>query len=87
MTSQWLFFYAPAMFDDDHPPKACFYTQIEVAAGAGGSVRLGFNPGELLDFLFGWLGADLYGDDQARFWPERTGSAGPSDQKEKTGEN
>jgi hypothetical protein len=73
MTSQWFFFYTPAIMDDDHHPKTHFYTQIEVVAGAGGSVRLGFNPGELLDFLFGWLGADLYGDDQARFQPKGDG--------------
>jgi hypothetical protein len=47
------------MMDDDHHPKAHFYTQIEVVAGVGGSVRLGFNPGELVDFLFGWLRVDL----------------------------
>ncbi|MCU0612913.1 MAG: hypothetical protein MUE60_14135 [Candidatus Eisenbacteria bacterium] len=40
-----------------------FYTQIEVAAGLGPSLRVGFNPGELLDFLFGLSGADLFGDD------------------------
>jgi hypothetical protein len=70
MSSQWFFFYTPAMFDDDHHPKAHFYTQVEVVAGAGGSVRFGFNPGELVDFLFGWLGADLFGDDQARLRPK-----------------
>jgi hypothetical protein len=40
-----------------------YYTQIEVAAGAGGTLRLGFNPGELLDFVLGWFGLDIYGDD------------------------
>ena len=82
MASQWFFFYTPAIMDDDHHPKAHFYTQIEVAAGVGGSVRLGFNPGELLDFLFGWLGADLYGDDQARFRPKRDKE--PAERSEKS---
>jgi hypothetical protein len=79
MTWQWLWFHTPAMMDDTHHPGVSFYTQIEVAAGAGGSVRLGLNPGELLDFLFGWLGADLYGDDQASFWPKRRPSTETTD--------
>ena len=36
---------------------------MEVAAGLVGGIRLGFNPGELLDFIMGFLGLDLYGDD------------------------
>jgi len=43
--------------------KAYYYTQIEVAAGLGYTVRLGFNPGELLDFLLGWTTIDILGDD------------------------
>ena len=41
------------------------WTQIEVAAGLLGGVRLGFNPGELLDLLLGVFGVDLYDDDIA----------------------
>ena len=82
VTWQWLFFHTPAMMDDTHHPGASFYTQVEVVAGAGGSVRLGFNPGELLDFLFGWLGADLFGDDQARFWPKRSQDKESTEQSE-----
>ena len=44
-------------------PNPARWTQIEVAAGLVGGVRLGFNPGELLDFVLGFLGLDLYGDD------------------------
>jgi hypothetical protein len=40
-----------------------YFSQIEIAAGLGLSVRLGFNPVELLDFLLGWFGIDIYGDD------------------------
>jgi hypothetical protein len=40
-----------------------YWSQIEVAGGLGLTVRLGFNPGELLDFLLGWFGIDIYGDD------------------------
>ncbi|MBQ6103964.1 MAG: hypothetical protein IJL06_09875 [Kiritimatiellae bacterium] len=42
------------------------WTHLEIAAALGVGVRLGFNPGELLDFLLGFFGADLYGDDLAR---------------------
>jgi hypothetical protein len=40
-----------------------YWTQIEFVFGIGGTIRLGFNPGELLDFLLGWVGIDIYGDD------------------------
>jgi hypothetical protein len=43
--------------------KAYYYTQLEVAAGLGYTVRLGFNPGELLDFLLGWTTIDILRDD------------------------
>jgi hypothetical protein len=42
---------------------AHYYSQIEVVVGVGVMVRLGFNPGELLDFLLGWFGVDIYHDD------------------------
>lgn len=38
-------------------------TQIEVALGFWRTVRLGVNPGELLDFLLGWAGCDVFADD------------------------
>jgi len=40
-----------------------YYTQIEVVVGLLGSLRLGFNPGELLDFSLGWTTLDIYHDD------------------------
>lgn len=40
-----------------------YYTQIEVVVAIGGSLRVGFNPGELLDFLLGWTTVDIYEDD------------------------
>lgn len=43
-----------------------YYTQIEVAAGISRTVRLGINPGELLDFLVGWVRIDLFDDDLNR---------------------
>ena len=45
---------------------APYYSQIEVVAAAGISLRVGFNPGELLDFLLGWFGIDIYDDDLSR---------------------
>lgn len=47
-----------------------YWTQIEVVAGVGISLRLGFNPGELVDFLLGWFGLDIYSDDLG-ITPER----------------
>jgi len=38
-------------------------TQIEAMAGCGHTLRLGFNPGELLDFVLGWAAIDIYDDD------------------------
>ena len=29
----------------------------------GRTLRFGFNPGELLDFILGWFTIDIYGDD------------------------
>lgn len=42
---------------------ACDYTQIEAAVGFGGSFRVGFNAGELIDFILGWTMIDIYRDD------------------------
>ncbi len=43
-----------------------FFTQIEFAAGLGGTVRLGFNPGELIDFILGWTTIDIFNDDMEK---------------------
>lgn len=40
-----------------------YWSQIEVVVAAGLSLRVGFNPGELLDFILGWATIDIYGDD------------------------
>ena len=39
------------------------WTQIDLSLGLIASVRVGFNPGELVDFVLGFVGLDLYGDD------------------------
>jgi len=40
-----------------------YYTQMEAALGLGGTIRIGVNAGEILDFLFGWFGVDIMHDD------------------------
>lgn len=40
-----------------------YLTKFEVGASLGYGVRAGFNPGELLDFILGFLCVDIYGDD------------------------
>lgn len=40
-----------------------YYTEVEVAVGLGGTLRVGVNPGEAVDFLLGWFRIDIYRDD------------------------
>ncbi len=49
-----------------HKPCPSYYTQCDVTAALGFSLRLGFNPGELLDFILGWSTIDIYNDDLER---------------------
>lgn len=58
-SSNWSFWNPPP----PESPNPARWTQMEVAAGLVGGIRLGFNPGEVLDFIVGFLGLDLYGDD------------------------
>lgn len=59
---------APAVGPAYHARQ--YYTQIEVCAGLIYSgFRVGVNPGELVDFLLGFSGIDIYGDD---VYPYRT---------------
>ena len=50
------------------PPtyNASYWTQVEAVVALGPSVRLGFNPGELLDLILGFIGVDIYNDDLER---------------------
>ncbi len=58
----------------EFPREPYYYTQLEVAAGVYGTLRLGFNPGELLDFVLGWTTLDIFGDDaRARRAQEEVG--------------
>jgi hypothetical protein len=49
----------PSILRGFHP----FYTQIEVSAACVVGIKLGFNPGELLDFTLGWTTIDIFNDD------------------------
>lgn len=40
-----------------------YFSQIDVVVGIGRGIRLGCNPGELLDFLLGWTTVDIFNDD------------------------
>lgn len=42
---------------------APYFTQVELSAGLFGGIKIGLNPGELLDFLLGFFTIDIYGDD------------------------
>ena len=48
-----------------HESCPSYYTQLDAVVALGPSIRLGFNPGELLDFLLGWGNVDIYKDDLA----------------------
>jgi hypothetical protein len=57
-----------------YPPT--YHTQIELSLAVGGSLRLGLNPGEFVDFVLGWFLVDIYRDDtwsgpplDAERWP------------------
>lgn len=52
------------------PPFHPYYTQIEACVGVLGAVRVGVNPGELVDFAVGWFTIDIFDDDQLRREPE-----------------
>lgn len=43
---------------------ASYYTQLEVSLGIFFGVKLGINPGELLDALLGWTTLDIFRDDE-----------------------
>ncbi len=45
---------------------AAYFTAIEVEAGLGLTVRLGVNPGELVDLVLGLFTIDIYRDDIGR---------------------
>ena len=48
----------------EHMPSILpYYTQLEVFGGALWGLRIGFNPGELVDFILGWFGLDIFKDD------------------------
>ncbi len=48
-------------YSSKHPYS--YYTQVEATIGVVFTVNLGFNPGELLDFVLGWTTLDIFDDD------------------------
>lgn len=40
-----------------------YLTKVEVGASLFYGIRVGVNPGEFVDFLLGWFGVDMFGDD------------------------
>ncbi len=53
--------------------KSCpaYYTQVEIIIALLPAVRVGFNPGEMLDFLLGWATIDIFDDDlEMKRWRE-----------------
>jgi hypothetical protein len=43
--------------------KPSYYADVEVVVGLLFSLRIGINPLEIVDFLAGWAGVDILGDD------------------------
>ena len=50
-------------FPRSKSPSYAYYSEFEIVLGIYYTIRLGFNPGEALDFLLGWTTIDIYGDD------------------------
>lgn len=48
---------------EDKGDRPYYYTGLDAVLGLGLSFRLGFNPGELLDFILGWTTIDIFKDD------------------------
>lgn len=58
-------FYKPVLIhNNEHALQ--YLTQIEVVGGLVGTVRVGVNPGELVDFIVGIADRDIYGDDNVK---------------------
>lgn len=63
-----LFGWMPVSFRNEEDEKKrlappYYFTQLEVMAGVFGGIRVGVNPGELLDFLLGTATIDIFDDD------------------------
>ena len=66
--------------EEDEPYPFYKFTDINVVAALGLGMRVGFNPGELADFLLGFTTLDFYGDDIGlREVPKRSSASAPVD--------
>ena len=78
--SETPFFALPAPPSDVDGCTSCYrhyLTQVELALGLGPAVRIGINPGEMVDFVLGWTTLDIMADDrgiQGEVWGEETKS-------------
>ncbi len=57
------------MWGDDFKASPEQYTRIGVTGGFLFNARIEINPGELVDFLLGFLGIDIYEDDVIKIYP------------------
>ncbi|MEO0480039.1 MAG: hypothetical protein AAF196_11200 [Planctomycetota bacterium] len=62
-SSRWWECVGSARFECQRSLYAPWFTNVEAAVGLFGGLRLGFNVGEFADFLLGFVGVDIYGDD------------------------
>ena len=53
-----------------------YFTEIEVVLAVCKSVRIGLNPGEVLDFVLGWTTLDVFCDDVASEEQQAEGEVG-----------
>lgn len=58
-------FYQPVLIHDNKHAMQ-YLTQLELAGGLGVTLRLGINPGEIIDFFAGIFGFDIYLDDDVQ---------------------
>lgn len=54
-----------------------YYTQVEAVLGAGGTVRAGVNLGEIIDFVLGFVGVDIFADDETTLSALTDSTKGP----------
>lgn len=65
------FMYGVPSFPYFNPDEYHYLTKIEAAAGLGPSLRVAFNPVELVDFVLGFFNVDLFGDDINAYFEPR----------------
>lgn len=54
--------FQPASVADNTPPLEA-YLDLRAGVALGAGVEVGFHPGEFVDFMLGFVGIDIFGDD------------------------